>query len=746
MENKSLPMKVLTIKELFFGEMNVYEIPIYQRNYAWEKKEIDALVRDVHDAFIKDNNENKTIYYIGTLVSYNKGDQVYEIIDGQQRLTTIRLILDALNSQDEKRQDYKGCITYRARKKSDETLKSIPEFDIPEKDIGIENGFQYAKNAIDEIVENKNKKGFQNFFVKNVGIIHYQVPKDIDLNHYFEIMNSRGEQLEKHEIVKARLMGKLENSKEKEAFNKIWECCSEMSVYIQQKLGKFDRELADKIFDNDQNFIGEKFDEFVSKNDKYEITVLTIEKIIKEEKREIGKETGKDDMFLPIIDFQNFLLIVLKITMMEEGKDYSKLILDDKELIDLFDSYIKKNSCIKRFAFNLLKARFFLDNYVVHHVKEDEKIDKNPWKLEKWEKDYEPKILSKEANLQDRLVQLLSMFEVTYSAKQRKNYLFYCLLYLFKKNAQICPVEYANFLENLACKFLHEIYLCDIDNVIFDDVVLNGNELKIDGVNKYKIPGNSTFEKYKGNGNDSFIRIPLFVFNYLDYKLWKYYADALRGKNYDKGNNERKEFFKNIGCNDFGLEVFDKFYFSGTRNSLEHFYPRANVNKEVGKEVIERFGNYAMIGSAANSSGSNWSPIEKVRRYLDSSKKINPVSVSSLKFRIMMQICKDGKENEWKKNEIVEHERKMIYVLICQQPADGAETPDAVGEGGIEGFDGGAACCLGPSVVKHPGQGQKGACDENPETEDDIKLACPGEEVGTGHEPVPKLVDKDSQR
>ena len=38
--------------------------------------------------------------------------------------------------------------------------------------------------------------------LKSVKIIHYRVPKDVDLNHYFEVMNSRGEQLEKYEIIK----------------------------------------------------------------------------------------------------------------------------------------------------------------------------------------------------------------------------------------------------------------------------------------------------------------------------------------------------------------------------------------------------------------------------------------------------------------------------------------------------------------------------------------------------------------
>ena len=46
---------------------------------------------------------------------------------------------------------------------------------------------------------------FKEYFLNHVHIIHYRVPKDVDLNHYFEVMNSRGEQLEKHEIVKAKL-------------------------------------------------------------------------------------------------------------------------------------------------------------------------------------------------------------------------------------------------------------------------------------------------------------------------------------------------------------------------------------------------------------------------------------------------------------------------------------------------------------------------------------------------------------
>ena len=61
-------------------------------------------------------------------------------------------------------------------------------------------------------------------------------------------MNSRGEQLEKHEIEKANLMQRLENDDERKVFNIIWECCSNMSVYAQQSI---DGLKAEYVFGSD---------------------------------------------------------------------------------------------------------------------------------------------------------------------------------------------------------------------------------------------------------------------------------------------------------------------------------------------------------------------------------------------------------------------------------------------------------------------------------------------------------------
>jgi len=660
MKTNILPLNELSIDQIYNGDKATYEIPIYQRNYAWEKDEISSLIQDVYDAYAA----KKPTYYIGTLVSFHKGDQVYEVIDGQQRLTTINLLLGTLGIP------LQNKLTYRARKKSNETIKNFPNFEIEEKDYGIIKGFKFIKDAIDEIVPKTNQDDFKNYFKHNVHLIHYQVPKDIDLNHYFEIMNSRGEQLEKHEIIKARLMEKL-NTDDKAKFNCLWEYCSEMNVYIQQKYREekiFGKQHCDLMIDN--------FDD-IPIADKYIGTKSIIDLI---NDKGDNNQQGKEDIidtFQPIMDFSNFLLIVLKITRIEESNfQPENFILDDKELINEFYNSQVDAEFVKKFGFNLLKAKFFLDNYIVHHSNEDDTIENNPWKLQYWHKDGKSEYLknrSDDKDVQNKLVQLLSMFEVSFTARQRKNYLFYCLLYLFRLD-NLDINKYCDFVSGLADKYFRDVYLDkknlnEINTPIpgsFDNTVLKQNKLDIASNNN-----NLDFTAIYGDGTTKSKGIPLFIFNYLDYKLWEKYAIDLRGEKTKEGSTERKNFFFSLGCADFGLNVFAQFYFSRTRRSLEHFYPTANASGENGapsQQQINCLGNYAMIGSEANSSGSNWSPKVKLDHYLDASGKIKLVSVASIKFMIMMQICKDNQSirqgQEWIYEDIKVHQERMVKVLL----------------------------------------------------------------------------------
>ena len=664
MNTEKLPLEELSIDELYNSESATYEVPIYQRNYAWEEDEIKVLVQDVYNAF----QAKKQTYYIGTLVTFDKGDQIYEVIDGQQRLTTIFLILNALEGICPKNR-----LTYRARQISKDTLDNISELEkIDKKDFGIVNGKKYAAKAVEDINE---KKAFTNYFKHNVHIVRYQVPKDVDLNHYFEVMNSRGEQLEMHEIVKATLGGML-TPEDLAKFASIWEACSEMNVYVQQKYPE------ESVFGKNLNDCPQcTFDSLPAReanNNEKSIKELIEGKI--EELKEDDKN-DKNDVFQPIIDFPNFLLVVLKITRMEEHDfDPINFSLDDKELINEFKNVNYNEGFVKKFTSNLLKAKYLLDNFIVHHKNSDDSPGDNPWQLQTFFKEGNkryPKNLSDNNKLQEELVHLLSMYEVSFTPRQRKNYLFYCLLHLFD------DTDYKNylvFLQNLAKKYFYDVYLAP-DNLSetnnrpkpnsFDNTILTDKKINLKIKNE-----NPDFIGIYGDGTEISKGIQLFVFNYTDYKLWKKYSEELRGKETKANDEERKEFFKSLGCSDFGMDAFKDFYFSRTRKSLEHYYPQAKANGKDGiptQAQINCFGNFAMIGAEVNSSGSNWNPKTKLDHYTD--RKSDQISVASLKFKIMMQICADNfqqmiqgeicrnAELEWNFDDIREHQNKMLSVL-----------------------------------------------------------------------------------
>lgn len=685
MKDLSHILKECSIKDIYYGNSDTattYKIPIYQRNYAWERDEIFALIKDIHDSMVID----KPVYYIGTLVTFKRDENVFEVIDGQQRLTTIYIILTAMGEKLANR------LAYSSRKTSTQTITAMSKFEKnkevkdsdfgEEYDLGIKNGYNFAKEALKDV----NMDKFKEYFLNHVHIIHYRVPKDVDLNHYFEVMNSRGEQLEKHEIVKAKLSALLEKEDMKK-FCQIWEACSDMSFYVQQKLPNMyiQKELPNKknVFGTDMsNFIPQSFEELYieSNHTDDKMTTKSIAELLNAPvKKEIAKgDCDSNDSFQPIIDFPNFLLIVLKITRMQEkGFNPSEFTLDDKELINEFDKVKLTPEFVKQFAYNLLLAKHYLDNYMVHHINGEDKAIENPWKLQyyckkgKGKSAYMTDLIDYDKSKQRELVHLLSMFEVAFTAKQRKNYLFYCLLHLFNDWDED---NYLKFVRNLANKYFFDVYL-DANKLnernqpkpnSFDETIIQNSKLNV-GLKDINRNFNGIYPQGSSN-------IPLFVFNYTDYRLWKKYADELRGNRAKKGSKARSEFFIALGCGDFGLETFDDFYFSRTRKSLEHYYPQAKAgeDKPITPEEINCFGNFAMIGSDANSSGSNWNPTVKNECYLDS--KSNQVSVASLKFRIMLQMCQDNKELkegdkrdsgfEWNADDMQKHLEKILSIIM----------------------------------------------------------------------------------
>ncbi|KGQ44501.1 hypothetical protein JP28_04085 [Gallibacterium anatis] len=616
MENNQV--KTLTVSELCNGDN--YIIPIYQRNYAWGRDEIELLIEDILEAQVKNKGNN---YYIGSLVVAKRKDS-YEVIDGQQRLTTLKLLLSYFN------QSPNINLTFEHRDESNQSLNNLGDNKYGNN---IEIGYKFildifSKKIVQENKENNfNEEEFSSFLQEKVVILRTEVPEDTDLNHYFEIMNNRGEQLEKHEVLKARLMEKLLNE-DKKLFALIWDACSDMSVYAIKRFPYSNDEsknirTSDAFFGELVNKIPESFDKMKDILNKIEYTDKETNKesilnLLEQTDNKINQDKGSDEdgNFQSIIDFPNFLMIVYKIF---RGGDVP---LNDKYLLNKFEEIGDEPATIKEFIILLLKVRLIFDRYIIKSKEEEDSWILNGIKkykdgsfrevntfgtaLEQLNKDSD-----KDGDTDDlsknhiQIVQLLSMFHTSF--RQNKSWLFDILEKLSKSSElentySLSAVEYIEILEQLAYDY-------------------------------YK--NSKRQELFKSGGQN----IPNYIFNYLDYLLWKDWDN--RGKD--------NKFLKK-----------SEFVFSLSRNSIEHYLAQSkrdsllprNETEENKNRLLNSLGNLCLISHYQNSSLNDEVPSEKRKRYESGSLKcISPKQALMLSYEI------------WGKEEIEKHNEDMIEIL-----------------------------------------------------------------------------------
>ena len=623
-------VKTLTINELL--NKDKYIIPIYQRNYAWGDNEISLLIQDLWNAYEK----NKNNYYIGSLIIYKRENGDLEVIDGQQRLTTLTLIMHYLKSD-----TFVSNVSFEHRNDSDNALGHLDSDSIPD----------VFKNALKSIkkyweTERTEKEGMclAEFLQENVKIIRTEVPKDTDLNHYFEIMNTRGEQLEKHEIIKAALMKVLDTDSERSIFAKIWDACSDMSRYVVMGINP---SLRENIFGkNWENTIPTKFNEIIENiadaektqhsdtgpaNEEQSILQLIIDD--KEHPHPSQeKENGLiDGRFNSVIDFPNFLMHILKIYLEKfPTSTFKEISLDEKELWHAFDNEDWNKEKIVNFIDTLLSCRYLFDKYIIKsNSLRSENEHWSLWEIKKEESNnYSYKNVfginngnstdTEETNDKTKnAIMLLSMFHVSNPSRIYKNWLYATLRWLFANKKSITQETYIHFLENLCDKFYFENN-CN-GNRDFMKIILNDN---------YTI---SSVHKTWNDG----VNVPNFVFNRLDYQLWKY--------------PEKVEDFS-----DKQQSIWKNFRFS-FRSSVEHHYPQ-NPSQDFGLDkldtnVLDNFGNLYLLSQSKNSSFSNKLPDWKRQYYKEKD------TYDSLKQAIMMSY-----EN-WTESEIKDHEKKMLKIL-----------------------------------------------------------------------------------
>lgn len=652
---------LLSVKEIFSTKGERYFIPIYQRNYAWRKDEVSQLLEDVAD--YAGHNE-RCNYYIGNLIvqaSGRDGDVLFETIDGQQRLTTLYIILSALKNQTLIVNDIAewfnlSGLSFKNRVASDAALRAIGrgKFKKNEKiEPYIKNVYEFIIPELKRVCEDRimDPVVFLEYFLNWVKILRIEVPQDIDKNHYFEVMNSRGVQLEQHEIVKARMVECLKSKDERYSFGRIWEACSNMERYVQMNFNSRERNILFPVewrdFDLSKSFheiskIIVECRNSTNESSKDEspktLSQMLVDSEINRKQEEIEdySKGEKTDQFYSVVNFANFLLHVLKVTLPEDDT----ISLDDKALSDTFSDVMdcmdaeEKTRFVKQFAINLVYCRTLFDRYIVRKRYSD---NNDQWSLLclKSYKDNMTGSLTPSYELSfdnpEEIILLTSMFHVSSPAMIYKNWLCAIISYLFNSQ-EVNREDYVEFLRELAKSYMLDHYLIRNNNQ--DSKRLELSEIVNKVLLKQTLTPSHSISDADWSLLNQGVAVENFVFNYYEYLLWK----------------EKKQKYEFI-----------------YRTSVEHFFPQHPDEKIrvslKNPDNLNSFGNLALIRGGDNSRFSNDMPIGKAGSHPD----IIETSLKLIRMRNKTnqraKTLGDKTWMAWLDNEIEEEEKYAIEVF-----------------------------------------------------------------------------------
>lgn len=597
-----------------------YVVPLYQRAFAWGAANTDGRENEILQLIddILDVGEGES-YYLGSLVVNRVGDEC-EVVDGQQRLTALFMLFSCLGLTIKK----SGALTYACREKSNYTLSRISDLmvdpNLLEKsfDSGIHNGIRAILGRVkgNDVVIRQLKEN-----MRRVKLFRIELPPETDLNRYFEVMNTRGEQLEQHDIVKALLMKELDRV-ERPVFAKIWNACSDMSGYVQMH---FDMTTRRSLFTDNWNWL--RGDRITSRDDAVceSDTLLTVNEIIQPEFNPRPMEVtsiGDRVRFESIIDFPFFLLHVLKVFVSEngivhgrEGQSLLDELIDDKKLIESFERVreegvwngvkIDSRKFAWEFIWCLLKCRVLFDKFIIKRELTDED-SYGVWSLK------EMLVSGEEGELKPYYRQ--TEF-ADYGGWKKK------AQYLKRQNLMIQSCLRVSYTSpksmHWITRLLRWLYANDCEHIWGLSAYCGVAE----DIAKEAVSGFAL-----GNNHSLGVSTPHIVFNYLDYLLWK-------------RNRAR----------------FDDFVFE-FRTSVEHWYPQhpsEGTFDEWGE--VNRFGNLCIIQRNVNSKFSNLSPESKKGTFGAM------IGSGSIKLRIMAESLRSN--TQWRDQDCAAHEQEMLEIL-----------------------------------------------------------------------------------
>ncbi len=167
-------------------------IPHYQRPYRWTEHNVEQLLEDIN----KSRNEGKLRYLVGSVILHENKD-TYDIVDGQQRITTLWLLLKALYQEKGERN-----LTDEARKVSDNLAGSL-KYNHCDSFCHIRENFYFTQRWIGENIPAAEREEFLKYVLDSCEFVEVIVNRLYEAFQMFESQNGRGKELEAYNLLKA---------------------------------------------------------------------------------------------------------------------------------------------------------------------------------------------------------------------------------------------------------------------------------------------------------------------------------------------------------------------------------------------------------------------------------------------------------------------------------------------------------------------------------------------------------------
>lgn len=674
---------VITLQDIIKNQYK-FNVPIYQRLYVWGDEQIKKLLEDLKNAFL----EKQTVYYLGGVITIqNLENNSFDLIDGQQRFTTLWLISVVLQklSRIEGHEFNSGLFSYIAYEENGRNLPRIhfsirdevnTYFEIlvnastyklsaPEmaedlnKALGIIEGF-----LTENFVDSQQLSEFADFIQQRVELVKTNVPQSVDLNKLFVIINNRGIQLQHHQILKAKLLHYISDSARREAYSLMWDACAFMDGYVEYHIRDCAKVDVAQLFKDgklsDAKMVLQKIENEVSDNNQNAFPLLDI----LENKVEINNNTNSntaneleevpDSKVRSIITFGMLLQHTLRIYLFDRNKDDIAKI-SDKRLLNIFqDSWLKSlanldesiaEKEVESFLNLLWQGRYLFDQYIIKWLPDSDNQKEDFFGIRKSkinDTTLSRSIIKRDGN---SLKMTLLQSMLYHSQEMVTQYwLTPFLNYLIKNDKQ--ELKYKNRL-NYLMKFEH-IFLNSENNDTLLERSRNFLNLKNPPVVK-RIQMSKILNEKMG------VRFTHYWFYKLEFILWHFYKTG-KLKEVVSRNSDSPSVINNDLT-----EKWNTFKIT-SKNSVEHITPQNIREYDSNKDAteIDSFGNLVLLSQGMNSSFSNKTYAEKRVHFLER----NKFEVDSLKSAL---IFSNSSLKSWSDEEIKQHCLDMLNIFNVYQ-------------------------------------------------------------------------------